>query len=223
MNITNNIKYHSALIRWHRIQISQTKINVYITHMKYLHKVEMSECFNWKLFWKQNIKLCHICMCHHIQCICICILYIYIHEKGAVIFQLYFSATFDSFNHDGLLMMLGSLGIGGSILSIIKQFLKDRRHRVCVDRKCSNWHDVASGIPQGSVLGPLVYQCIHRWFTSYHKTPNFRVHWWCYDSSYCWRSLAAFKCESVFEWRYTEIQWRFWVNLPPEKKTVEIT
>ena len=56
-------------------------------------------------------------------------------ESGqeARIVQIDFGAAFDSFNHLGILYKLCSMGIGGSVLSILTQFLSDRSQHVMVD------------------------------------------------------------------------------------------
>ena len=70
--------------------------------------------------------------------------------------QIDFRATFDRINHQGILYMLRSVGIGGSVLSILTQFLSNRSQHVMVDGCWSKLVDVVSGVPQ-SVLGPLLF------------------------------------------------------------------
>ena len=53
--------------------------------------------------------------------------------------------------------MLCSVGIGGSVLSIFKQFLLDRSPLVMVDSCKSKLANVMSGVPHGSVLCPLLF------------------------------------------------------------------
>ena len=52
---------------------------------------------------------------------------------------------------------LKSIGVGGSLLSICREFLSDRRQRVVVDGATSERILIVSGVPQGSVLGPLLF------------------------------------------------------------------
>ena len=71
--------------------------------------------------------------------------------------QIDFSAAFDSFNHLGILYKLCSVAIGGSVLSILTQFLSHRSQQVMVDGYRSKLVNVVSGVTQGSVLGPLLF------------------------------------------------------------------
>jgi ribonuclease P/MRP protein subunit RPP40 len=47
--------------------------------------------------------------------------------------------------------------IGGDIYNWIEDRLKDRKQRVCLAGSSSEWAYVSSGVPQGSVLGPLLF------------------------------------------------------------------
>ena len=77
--------------------------------------------------------------------------------KEARIVQIDFSAAFDRVNHRGILYKLGSVGIGGSVLSLFTPFLSNRSQHVLVDGCRSKLVNVVSGVPQGSVLGPLLF------------------------------------------------------------------
>ena len=84
--------------------------------------------------------------------------------------QINFSTAFDRVNHQGILYKLCSVGIRGSVLSILTQFLSDRScvsiltqflsdrsQHVMVDGCRSKLVNVVSRVPLGSVLGPLLF------------------------------------------------------------------
>ena len=71
--------------------------------------------------------------------------------------QINFSAVFDRVNHLGILYKLCSVGIGGSVLSILTQFLSNRSQLVMVDGCRSKLVNIELGVPQGSVFGPLLF------------------------------------------------------------------
>ena len=77
--------------------------------------------------------------------------------QDARIVQIDFSAAFDRVNHLGILYKLCSVDIGGFVLSILTQFLSNRSQQVMVDGCRSKLINVVSGVPQGSVLGPLLF------------------------------------------------------------------
>ena len=48
-------------------------------------------------------------------------------------------------------------GISGELLNILVDFLNNRKQRVVLNGESSNWFDVKAGVPQCSIMGPLLY------------------------------------------------------------------
>ena len=68
-----------------------------------------------------------------------------------------FEKAFDKVSHKKLVIKLFGYGIRGKLLDWIKSFLRNRRQRVVLGEIESEWRDILSGVPQGSVLGPLLF------------------------------------------------------------------
>ena len=76
---------------------------------------------------------------------------------GVDVVFLDFQKAFDTVPHHRLLHKLGAYGVNNQVLRWLKNFLCFRRQRVLLDGESSDWYDVVSGVPQGSVLGPLLF------------------------------------------------------------------
>ena len=73
------------------------------------------------------------------------------------IIYLDFATAFDKVPHKRLLKRLWGYGIRGKVHSWIKEFLTDRSQKVVIEGKSSDSANITSGIPQGSVLGPILF------------------------------------------------------------------
>ena len=67
------------------------------------------------------------------------------------------SKAFDRVWHAGLLYKLEAAGVTGEVLNWFKSYLSDRRQRVVLPGVSSDWTYIRSGLPQGSILGPLPF------------------------------------------------------------------
>ena len=74
---------------------------------------------------------------------------------GAILTDL--SKTFDCLNHDLLIAKLNAYGCSQDALKFIRSYLKDRKQRTKVGTAFCKWLEIKYGVPQGSILGPLLF------------------------------------------------------------------
>ena len=76
-------------------------------------------------------------------------------NKLAVLVDL--SKAFDCLRHKILLSKLSAYGLSNEAVLLLKSYLSDRKQRIKLNNIVSSWSEIKKGVPQGSILGPLLF------------------------------------------------------------------
>ena len=77
--------------------------------------------------------------------------------KDTFVIALDIAGAFDRVWHHGLITKLNSLGVRGHLLLLLQDYLRGRYLSVVMNGQSSNEHPISASVPQGSVLGPLLW------------------------------------------------------------------
>ena len=123
---------------------------------------------------------------------------------GAVLTDL--SKAFDCIPHDLLIAKLSAYGLSSDSLCYIYSYLKDRKQCVQINNKQSEFDTIISGVPQGSIFGPILFNIFFNDFLVF--IPKASVHNFADDNALCsfaktlkgLVTISQSECETAINW-----------------------
>ena len=107
-------------------------------------------------------------------------------KQNVVLLLLDLSGAFDTINHRLLLKKLQDMyGISGTVLKWLKSYLTDRNFKVVVKKASSNSCVLEIGVPQGSILGPLLFILYTKDLEAIVTKYGFSIHLYADDTPGC--------------------------------------
>ena len=145
-----------------------------------------------------------------------------IDETRAVFLDI--SKAFDKVWHDSLRFKLRQNGVNNKLLDLISSFLSNREQRVVLNGIESNWAKIYSGVPQGSVLGPLLFLI---YINDLTDNINSRIKLFADDSSLFIKvknieeahSMLTSDLNTISPWAH---QWKMQFNPDITKQAIEV-
>ena len=134
------------------------------------------------------------------------------------------SKAFDKVWHEGLLFKLKQNRISGQILNLLTSYLDKRKQRVLLNDYESHWAIVESGVPQGSVLGPLLFLI---YINDLEKGIKSKIKFFADDTSLfsivtdptLTASELNYDLKLIEQWAYL---WKMSFNPDPNKQAIEV-
>ena len=134
------------------------------------------------------------------------------------------SKAFDKVWHEGLLFKLKQNGISGQILNLLTSYLDKRKQRILLNACESHWAIVESGVPQGSVLGPLLFLI---YINDLEKGIKSKINFFA-DDTYLFSTVTDptltaselnYDLKLIKQWAYL---WKMSFNPDPNKQAIEV-
>ena len=134
------------------------------------------------------------------------------------------SKAFDRVGHSALIRKLQSYGIQSKLLVLLENYLFNRKQKVVLNGVTSTWKPIKSGVPQGSVLGPLLFLffindlpdnliCNPKFFAD-----DVSLNAVMYDNDICIKHLKD-DLNRLHEW---SVKWKMLFNPEPSKPAEEV-
>ena len=145
------------------------------------------------------------------------------YEETCAVF-LDISKAFDKVWHEGLIYKLKCNVISGKLLAFFENYLSQQCQRVVLNGKESEWTGIKAGVPQGSVLGPLLFLI---YITDLTDNISFDMHLFADDSSLFTRVNGTIEThdklvndlQTISQWAY---QWKMIFNPDITKQAIEV-